>query len=449
MMMIWKGRGAPAARGALAGLAALTALAVGPATAAIEIVEATSPGGVTFWHVEEPTIPMVAIEMRFEGGAALDPEGKAGLARLTMGMMDEGAGERDSTAFAAEADALAARVGFSASRDAVSVSARMLIETLEPASALLAEALADPRFDAAALERVRGQALSGIRSSKTDPQSMARDAWYAAAFPGHVYARPVSGTEESVTSITRDDLAAHRPRLMARDKVIVGVVGAIDTNAAGVLIDRILAGLPAETPEDAAMPAAPQTTAPPGTTVIELDVPQSTAVFGHAGLPREHPDYIPAYVMNYVLGGGGFSSRLTTEVREKRGLAYGVYAYLGDLEGAPLYLGGVSTANARIAESLEVIRGEWQRMAEEGVSAEELDKAKRYLTGAFPLRFDTNAKIAGYMVGAQAAGLGTDYVTIRNGLIEAVTAEDIARVAASLLQPDALSVVVVGEPAGL
>jgi zinc protease len=188
---------------------------------------------------------------------------------------------------------------------------------------------------------------------------------------------------------------------------------------------------------------------PKGTEVIPLDVPQSVAIFGHEGIPRDDPDFFPAFVMNYVLGGGGFSSRLMEEVREKRGLAYSVYSYLRVLDGAELVMGSVQTANERMAESLEVIRAEWARMAEGGVTDEELADAKTYLTGAFPLRFDSNAKIAGYLVFMQEEGLGADYIDTRNDRIRAVTREDIARVAGRLLDADALSVVVVGQPVGL
>ncbi|MEL7346314.1 MAG: pitrilysin family protein [Pseudomonadota bacterium] len=428
---------------------AASALLAGPAAAGIEIAEETSPAGIVFWHVEEPSIPMVALEVRFEGGAALDPAGLAGLSRMTVDMLDEGAGDLDATAFAAEADALSMRMGFSAGRDATSLSARFLTETLTPAAALLAQALAAPRFDADALDRVRARMLSSIASSETDPGTLARDAWYVSAFAGHPYAIPARGTAESVAAVTLEDLAAQVPRLMSRDRATVAVVGAIDAAAAGVLIDQVLAGLPETAPADAVIPPVPPVAPPAGVEVIELDVPQATALFGHGGLERSDPDYIPAFVMNYVLGGGGFSSRLMTEVREKRGLAYGVYSYLSDLEGAPLYLGSVQTENARIAESLSVIRAEWARMAAEGVTDEELADAKRYLTGAFPLRFDTNAKIAGFMIRAQQAGLSRDYVDLRNGLIEAVTREDIARVAARLLDEEALSIVVVGTPEGL
>ncbi|MEM6971467.1 MAG: pitrilysin family protein [Pseudomonadota bacterium] len=424
-------------------------LATTEAEAGITINERTSPGGIAFWHVEEPTIPMVAFEARFDGGALLDSLDKPGVARMLGSMLDEGAGERDALAFAAEAERLAARFGFSVGRDSFGVSARMLLENAEPSAALIAEALTDPRFDADALERERRGRLSSIRQSSTDPDSVARDAWYARSFPDHPYGVPVAGTEQSVSAITIADLEAMHARLMPLDRAHVAVVGALDAEEAGRLVDQILGDLPESLAEDAG-PAMPDAVDPPaGIDVVDLAVPQSVAILGHSGLQRDDPDYIPAFVMNHILGGGGFSSRLMTEVREKRGLAYGTYSYLADLTGAPLMLASVSTANERMSESLEVIQAEWARMAAGEVTEAELEKAKRYLTGAFPLRFDTNAKIARFLVGAQSVGLPLDYVDIRNGLIEAVTLEDIRRVAARLMRPDALSITVVGQPAGL
>ncbi|MEM8595684.1 MAG: insulinase family protein, partial [Pseudomonadota bacterium] len=197
------------------------------------------------------------------------------------------------------------------------------------------------------------------------------------------------------------------------------------------------------------LPAPPEMSTAAGIQIVDLDIPQSVLIWGQEGLERSDPDFLIASVMNYILGGGGFSSRLMTEVREKRGLAYGVSSSLSPLDGAPLYVGSVQTANERIGESLEVIRQEWQRMAKEGVSEAELAAAQRYLTGAFALRFESNAKITGYLVAAQRYDLGLDYIDRRNGLMMAVTTEDIARLAARLLRPDALSIVVVGKPAGL
>ncbi|MFQ5565635.1 MAG: M16 family metallopeptidase [Paracoccaceae bacterium] len=428
-----------------AGLAGLAVLVAGPVQA-LEIQDLRSPGGAVFWLVEEPSIPIVALEISFAGGARIDPEGRAGLANLMAGLMEEGAGDLDAVGFATARDELSARFGFSAGRDSFDVSARMLVETLEPSVALLATALAEPRFDPEPLARVRAQMISVIAESATEPEKVAAKAWYAGAFPGHPYGRPTDGTGESVAAITRDDLVAARARLLTRANARIAVVGAIGAEQAGRMIDTVLAGLEQGT----RLPSRRASdTPPPGLRVVDLEVPQSAAVFGHAGLRRDDPDFIPAYVMNYVLGGGGFASRLMVEVREKRGLAYSVYSYLSPRAETALYLGGVQTANERMAESLEVIKAEWARMAAGGISAKELDRAKRYLTGAFPLRFDSNAKIASYLVFMQEEKLGIDYLERRNGLIEAVTLADVKRVAARLLQPEDLSIVVVGQPAGL
>ncbi len=259
-------------------------------------------------------------------------------------------------------------------------------------------------------------------------------------------ARPSRARARASPRSRVDDLRAAQQRLMTRANAHIAIVGDVGPEQAGQIVDRLVAGLPQGEPVPA---EAAETVPPPGIHVIEQDVPQSVAVFGQEGIGIKDPDFFPAYVMNYILGGGGFSSRLTEEVREKRGLAYGVYSYLTELNSAKLYMGGVQTANERIAESLEVIQAEWARMAEKGVTAQELDKAKTYLTGSFPLRFDTNAKIANYLVYVMMEDLGADYINRRNDLIEAVTLQDVNRVAKRLLKPDQLSFVVVGKPVGL
>jgi len=430
----------------LRSLTAATLLVAGPAFAAAPIQTLTSPGGHDFWLVSEDTIPMVAVEISFRGGAASDPDEKLGAANFLAAMLDEGAGDLDTVAFSARAQLLAANFSFSVSRDSLSVSARMLSENLDDSAALLRDALAAPRLDPEPLARVRAQILASLRSDQTDPNALASRAWFAAAFPDHPYGRPTDGALETVEALTAGDLRAAHARLLSREGAVVGVVGAIDAGRAGALVDTLLADLP-----EAAPPAPPMTrVATPGRTeIVPLPAPQTTVMFGHGGLLRDDPDFIPAFVMNYVLGGGGFASRLTTEVREKRGLAYSTYSYLAPLDRAGVYLGGVGTANARVAESLEVIRAEWARMAEAGVTEAELAKAKQYLTGAYPLRFDSNGKIAGILVGLQEQGFGPEYVEQRNALIEAVTRDDIRRVAARLLRPADLIVVAVGQPEGL
>lgn len=425
--------------------AAVAALIAAPA-GAVEIQQLTSPGGQVFWLVEEPSIPIVSLEIAFRGGNRLDPDGKEGVGNFMTGLLEEGAGDLDAVAFSNRADELSARFGFSMSRDQSSVSASFLVETLDEATDLLATAMTAPRFDPEPVDRVRKQILSSIAQSETDPDSIASRTWFARAFPGHPYGRPADGTAESVAALTVEDLRAAHARALTRANAYIGIVGAIGADRAGAMVDRLVAGLPEGEPvEDAPVSAPP----PPGLEVVDLDVPQSVAVIGQPGIPRDDPDFFAAYVMNYVLGGGGFTSRLTEEVREKRGLAYSVYSYLMPMDEAKLYMAGVQTANERIADSLDVIRAEWAKMAAEGLSQEDLEKAKTYLTGSFPLQFDSNAKIANYLVFMQIDDLGADYLETRNAKMEAVTLEDANRVAKRLLDPDALSIVVVGKPVGL
>lgn len=417
-----------------------------PARAAVEIVEVTSEGGITAWLVEEHSIPFVALDIRFKGGASLDAPGKRGAIHLMTGLLEEGAGDRDARAFAAEAEALAARFKFDVYDDTLLVSASILTETREASLELLRSALTEPRFDADAVERVRGQVLSIIRSDSTDPNAIASERFDALAFGDHPYGSSRNGTLESVAALTREDLLAAKDRVMARDRVHVAAVGDITAEELGPLLDRLLGGLPAEGAEQ---PGRAQVRLDGGVHLVPFETPQSVVIFGHEGIERFDPDFFPAYVLNQVLGDAGYSSRLMTEVREKRGLTYGIGSYLVPMDHAELYLGQFASANERVAEAIEVVRAEWARAAAEGVTAEELEKAKTYLTGSYPLRFDGNANIAGILSGMQAEGLPIDYVETRNAQIEAVTLEEVKRVAARVLRPDELTFVVVGSPVGL
>ena len=422
---------------------ALLALLALPAKA-VDIQEITSPGGITFWMVEEPSIPIVSVEISFDGGSRLDPEGKEGLATMMAGLLDKGAGELDAVAFSNARDDLAARFGFGASNDAVTVGAQMLVETMMPSARLIATALAVPRFGAEDMERSRSRMISSIAQDETDPAAMARKEWYAAAYPNHPYGR--SPSPESVSALTAEDLAEALPRLVNRANATVALVGAVSPEEAGLLVDTILGGIAEGTQLERVWAEMANE---PGVKVIDLPVPQSAAVFGHGGIKRTDPDFIPAFVMNYTLGGGSFNSRLVEEVRENRGLAYSVYSFMSVSAESAAYLGGVQTANESMSESIDIIRGEWERMATEGVTPEELEKAKKYLTGAFALRFDSNAKIAGYLAFMKEEGLGIDYLDRRNALIEAVTVEDIKRAAARVLRPENLTITVVGQPEGI
>ena len=416
------------------------------AFAAVDIKQVTSPGGIEAWLVEEPSIPFMALDIRIRGGASLDLPGKRGATNLMMGLIEEGAGDLNAQQFQTRREELAATYRFRAGDDLVSIRAEFLTENRDEAIALLRDALINPRFDQDAVDRVRAQVLSGLASDAKDPNTIAGDVFNGAAFPDHPYGSVMDGTPDSVAGLTRDDIVTAHRNALTRDRIYVGAVGDITAEELGPLLDQLLGDLPAEGP---ALPQDIDFGLAGGVTVIDYDTPQSVALFGHAGIKRDDPDYMAAYIINELLGGSGFESRLMMEVREKRGLTYGIRTYLVPKFHAEMVIGQVASSNATIAEAIEVTRAEWARFAEDGVTQEALDEIKTYLTGAYPLRFDGNAEIASILVGMQLTGLPPEYVINRNDLLNAVTLEDVNRVARELLRPDDLHFVVVGQPEGL
>lgn len=425
---------------------AFAVLAALPVQAAVQIQELTSPGGVRAWLVEEHSLPFIALEIRFEGGTSLDAPGKRGATLLMTSLLEEGAGKMSSQDFATAREGLAADLSFDAGDDAVTVSAQMLTENRDQAVALLKSALTQPRFDQDAIDRVRAQIESIIRQDETDPSSIAGRTFDHLAFGDHPYGSSQNGTLESIAGLTRDDLVAAKAATLSRDRISVAAVGDIDAATLGRLIDELLAGLP---DKGADMPAHATLGLTGGVTVTDYDSPQSVVSFGQAGIKRDDPDFFAAYVLNHVLGGDGFSARLMDEVREKRGLTYGIGTYLVPMNLAETWQGSFSSANEKVAEAIAVVREVWSDVATNGVTEGELEAAKTYLTGSYPLRFDGNGRIAGILVGMMAEGLPVSYVNDRNGYVEAVTLDDVKRVAKRLMMPDALRFVVVGRPVGL
>ncbi len=424
-------------------LSVLLVLVAAPLRAEVDIEEVTSPGGITAWLVQEDSIPFTALELRFRGGTSLDEEGRRGAVNLMTGLIEEGAGDLTAQEFQATRESLAASFEFDAYDDAVSIGARFLTENRDDAVALLKSALTDPRFDEDAIERVRAQVIAGLRSEEKDPDEIAQDTFALEAFGAHPYGTNERGTLESVAALTRDDIVTAHRNVLARDRVYVSAVGDITPEQRGTLTDALHGALPES---GAPMPETVPVGIEGGVTVVPFDTPQSSIIFGHEGMERHDDDFFPAFILNTILGGTNFETRLMQEVRVNRGLTYGIYTFLVPKDHAALYLGSVATSNDRVAETIEVVRDEWRRMAEEGVTPEELQTAKTYLTGAYPLRFDGNGPIASMLVGMQIQGLPIDYVNTRNDQVMAVTLEDINRVAGELLDPDALHFTVVGQP---
>ncbi len=417
-----------------------------PARAAVDIQEVTSPGGIKAWLVEDHNIPFTALEVRFRGGSSVEPADKRGAVNLMTALIEEGTGDMDSVAFAEARDGLAASFSFSSDQDGVAVSAQFLTENRDKAVDLLRQAITAPRFDADAIERVRGQVLSNLRSSAKDPGDMAGKAFNAMAFGDHPYGSAAEGTEESVKALTRDDLVAAHAATIARDRIYVAAAGDISAADLGKMLDVLFSGLPAT---GAPLPGRAPFNLTGGTTVIDFPGPQSVVLWGEQGIKRDDPDFFAASILNEILGGSRFSARLMTEVREKRGLTYGIGTSLGAYDQAEVLAGQSNIPNASVKEAVEVIKAEWARLGTEGITAEELAATKTYLTGAYPLRFDGNGPLATILVNMQLIGLPSDYPKTRNDKVNAVTLEDANRVAKALFVPENLRFVIVGQPEGV
>jgi len=429
----------------LRALFAVLALSL-PAQAEMQIQSVTSPGGITAWLVEDHNIPFTALEIQFKGGTSLDTPDKRGAVNLMTALIEEGAADMDSRAFAEARDSLAANFSFDAGTDSIGVSASFLTENRDSAIALLQQALNAPRFDQDAVDRVREQVLSMLRSDEKDPDTIGSQTFDALAFGDHPYGSSGDGTLATVAALTRDDILAAHKGALARDRIFVAAAGDITAAELGPLLDQLLGDLPAT---GAPLPPRADWRLPPGVTVKDFPTPQSSVLFGHVGIPRDDPDFFAAFILNEALGGGRFTARLMSEVREKRGLTYGIGSYLVNMDQADMYLGQFSASNDKVAEAIQVLRDEWAKIGAEGITEEELATTKTYLTGSYPLRFDGNGPIASILVGMQMDGMPIDYATTRNARIEAVTMEDIKRVAARLIRPEALQFVVVGQPEGM
>lgn len=403
-----------------------------------------TPKGIEIWLVRTMQFPMLSLQFSFLGGAAQDPAGKPGVASLATSLLDEGAGEYDARAFREQLEGNAIEISFSANRDSVRGSLKTLTDNNDKAFELLRLALTAPRFDASEIERVRAAMLANLRRASTNPGEIAKNTWYARAFPNHPYGRPVAGSLESVPDITDDDMRGYIRKNLARSNLKVAAVGAIDGATLAKLVDRAFGGLPEKADLAPVADVVPQGLGE--REIVPLHVPQTVILYGGAGLLRNDPDFIPAYVLNHILGGGSFESRLFEEVRVKRGLSYSVSSTLAALKHAGLFIGSVQTKNDRAYESLDIIDREIARLAKDGPDAEELEKAKKYLIGSYPLRFDTSAKIATNLLDIEFEELGLDYIDRRNAEVAAVTAADIRRAANRFLVGAKMLTVLVGEP---
>ena len=418
-----------------------------PALAAVKVEAVTSAGGIKAWLVRDDKLPLIALHFAFRGGVEQDPADKQGLAELTAALLGEGAGDYDSEAFQQRLADKSIQLGVSAGRDALHGSLKTLREFRETAFAMLRLSLTQPRFDAEALERVRGQQLAQMRQEIGDPDWQARRALFDKLFAGHPYAMRHFGTTRSLASLTREDAKDFAARHLARDNLVVGVAGAITPEELGVALDQIFGALPEHAKQTPVGEAVwPEKSA---TILVAREGTQSQLLFALPAPKRDDADWYAAEIVNYIIGGGGFSSRLMQDVRDKAGLTYGIGTGLAPMDHAAILVGQAATENAKAGEAWAIIRETWRKFYESGVTEAEVDAAKDYLTGSVPLHLTSTGAIAGTLVGMQLDGLGPDYLDAHDALVRGVTLDAIHRVLRRWFDPEKFVTAIVGEPAGI
>jgi zinc protease len=418
-----------------------------PTSFASQIQKVRAACGVEAWLMEDHSIQVISLAFGFNGGATQDSARKSGVSAMLAGLLDKGAGNRDAAAFQQALDDDAIEISFGIGSDHLSGQMRTMASARRQAFDLLTTALLTPRFDPDALERQRDQIASGLKRAQHDPGQLAGRAFQAACYGDHPYGRPIGGNLDTLAKISRDDIAAVRDLTLARDNLKIACVGAIDAAELQEELDRVFGGLQSASQLVGVPPAV---IGGVGTRhVIQMDVPQSILQFGRPGIGREDADFDAAAVVNHCLGSGSFTSRLFREVREKRGLCYSIKTMNVSMKQAALFGGMTATSNERAAEALSVINEQLRLVAEEGIGAPELEKAKQYLIGSYALQFDTSQRIAGALGRLQLDGLDADRLDSRNSSIAVVDTEAAARAASRLIGNGEMLVAIAGKPAGL
>ena len=413
----------------------------------MQIQHVISNGGIEAWLVEDHSLPIISIKFSFPGGSVNDPSDKSGLANMATNLLEEGAGNLDAQKFHSRLEDLSVSLNFETYKDIVLGSMKTLSRNSDKAFGLLNLALLKPRFDDDSIQLVRERIRAQIARNKNDPGNIAQRTFWSMMFPDHPYRYENRGTDKSVVRINKNDLQSFVRLHLVKTGLIVGVAGDIRADELAILLDKTFGGLPKSLSKKGIEDVSPKTEGK--VVVVENNLTQSSIVFGQIGLSRNHPDYYAIYLLNHILGGGGFTSRLYKEIREKRGLVYSVYSYLLPLDYSALWLGAAATNNESVIDTIQIIRSEWSRMRDFQITQEQLESARDNIKGSFLLRFNNTASIAGMLLEIQRRGLGINYVQNRENIYDTITINDINRVAKKWLDPDSLTFVIVGKPGNI
>lgn len=410
---------------------------------ALDIKRTVRPNGLTVLHVERHNLPIVMVTLLVKASPLDEEPSRAGLENLTASLITEGTRTRKALDISEDVEFIGASLGASASDDYTTVALSVLKKDVSKGFEILSDVVLNPVFPEEEVKRVKELIKGSLRQSEEEPSFLAARAFRKAVYGDLPYGRLVTGSIETVEAIKREDVAAFHSRYYRPNNSILSVVGDLSDDELGSLIGKFLSGW-----KSSDVPGRPPVQKPAGekkVALIDRDLTQANILAGHAGISRGNPDYYAVSVMNYILGGGGFSSRLMQTVREERGLAYDIHSFFTPLREGGLFEVGVQTKNASANTVIGLVNEELGKIRQEQVSNQELDDAKAYLTGSFPRRLDTSRKIADFLAAVEFYGLGTDYVEKYPGYINSVTRDDILRVAKQYLDPARLVTIVVGK----
>ena len=410
---------------------------------AFEYQNLKTNSGIEFWFVEDKSIPIVSVSFSFKGGSSNDTKNKNGISNLMTSLLDEGTRNLTSKQFKNEMKMKGMKLSFSTQKDKIDGVFQIISSQAKEGFDLFYEALNHPSFNELDIERVKKQVISSIKIDESDLSTLASNKFNQNFFKDHVFSKNIKGSEDSLKNITKLDLVDFHKKSLLRNNLIIGVSGNINVNQIKKYIELVFGEL-----EDNQQIYSIQkfNSLSVGEKIFEMKTPQSSVLFGHPGLERNNDNFFALRIANYILGGGGFQSRLYKNIREKKGLVYSIYSYLLSYENDGVIVGGFQTRNISVFETINNVKNEWKKIHSRGITKDELDNAKAYFNGSFTRNFTSTLSIARLLQVVQYYELGADYFIKREKIINSLNLELVNKVISDYFSEDKLFFMIVGEP---
>ncbi len=410
---------------------------------ALEFDQLKTKSGISFWFVKDSSIPIVSVSFSFRGGSYLENEKKQGLSNLMTSLLDEGTRNLSASEFKEVMKLNGMKLNISSQKDKIEGSFQVITSQVSEGFKLFYEALNHPRFDDSEIEKVRKQIISSIKIDQSNIPTIASNLFNKNFFGDHSFSRNIKGTIESIKKINRNDLIDFRKKAFQKSNLVIGVSGNIDKNEIKKLIDLVFSEM-----NDSFKISKLEKflSLSQGDKIFKITTPQTSVLFGHPGFERNNDNFFALRVANYILGGGGFQSRLYNNIREKKGLVYSIYSYLLPYESDGVLIGGFQTRNESVYKTVNTVKNEWDRMRKIGISKEEFQNAKDYFNGSFTRNFTSTLSIARLLQVVQYYKLGEDYFNRREEIINNLELDKVNKVIFETFDSSKLFFMIVGEP---